>query len=133
MADGDQTIVLTSETPYDGLNKIKESNVWESVITATFDADDTTALSLALPLNGVLRHISFAIPQTTTSRTKQLQINDNGNNTVFDTGALANVAGASTTNYSVDEPLSGTIDVVVTIAGTLGGTGVAMVITLRGV
>jgi hypothetical protein len=132
MADGDQTIVLTSD------NRAKTNNtpneeVWELVVTATFDADDTTALSLPIPLNGILRHITFAIPQTTTSRTKQLQINDNGDNTVFDTGALVNVAGASTTNYDVDLPLSGTIDAVVTIAGTLGGTGVAMVITLRGI
>jgi len=132
MADGDQTIVLTSDTRAT-INRKRNEDVWEKVITATFDADDTTALSLAIPLNGILRHITFTIPQTTTSRTKQLQINDNGNNTVFDTGALAHVAGASTTNYAVDIPLSGTIDTVVTIAGTLGGTGVAMVITLRGI
>jgi hypothetical protein len=132
MADGDQTIVQTSADDRRNLEpNIKQ--VWERVITATFDADDTTALSLPIPLNGILRHVTFTIPQTTTSRTKQLQINDNGDNTIFDTGALANVAGASTTNYSVDEPLSGIIDVVVTIAGTLGGTGVAMVITLRGI
>ena len=132
MADGDQTIVLTSDTRAK-VNNTRNEDVWEIVITATFDADDTTALSLATPLNGTLRHITFTIPQTTTSRTKQLQLNDNGNNTVFDTGALAHVAGASTTNYTVDIPLSGTIDTVITIAGTLGGTGVAMVITLRGI
>ncbi len=132
MADGDQTIVLTSS--FDNrLYSDRTHPVWEKVVTATFDADDTTALSLEIPLNGTLRHITFTIPQTTTSRTKQLQINDNGNNTVFDTGALAHVAGASTTTYNIDEPLSGLIDVVVTIAGTLGGTGVAMVITLRGI
>ena len=132
MADGDQTIVLTSNTEAK-VNQTPNQEVWEKVITATFDADDTTALSLALPFNGILRHISFAIPQTTASRTKQLQINDNGDNTVFDTGALTHVAGASTTTYAVDLPLSGTIDTVVTIEDTLGGTGVAMVITLRGI
>ena len=132
MADGDQTIVLTSDTRA-RVNRARSEDIWEIVVTATFDADDTTALSLPIPLNGILRHITFTIPQTTTSRTKQLQINDNGDNTVFDTGALAHVAGASTTNYTVDLPLSGTVDAVVTIAGTLGGTGVAMVITLRGI
>jgi hypothetical protein len=132
MADGDQTIVLTSQNDRrsDTLNR---HPVWEKVITATFDADDTTALSLPVPLNGILTHVTFSVPQTTTSRTKQLQINDNGDNTIFDTGALAHVAGAATYNYSIDEPLSGTIDTVVTIAGTLGGSGVAMVITLRGI
>ena len=133
MADGDQTIVLTSQTTPDNLTRTKNDDVWEKVITATFDADDTTDTTLAFRLNGTVRHITFAVPQSTNSVTKQLQIKDNGDNVVFDTGELAHVAGAQTYNYSVDEPLSGTIDVVIGVSGALGGTGIAMVATLRGV
>lgn len=133
MADGDQTIVLTSETTPDTLSRAKNDDVWEKVITATFDADDTTDTTLAFRLNGTIRHITFAVPQSTNSVTKQLQILDGGNNVVFDTGELAHVSGNQTYNYSVDEPLSGSIDVVVGISGVLGGTGIAMVVTIRGV
>ena len=130
MADGDQTIVLTSETPYDGLNKIKNANVWEKVITANFDADDTTDVTLAQPINGVLRHVTIAVPNTTNAITTQLEIKDNGDNVIFDTGELAENA---TYNYSVDEPLSGIIDFVVGVSGAVGASLSEIVVTIRGV
>ena len=134
MADGDQTIVLTSETVPDTLQKIKNEVVWEKVITATFDADDTTDVTLALPsFNGTLRHVTFFVPDTTNAVTKQLQINDNGDNTIFDTGELANVDADTTYNFSIDEPLIGTIDVVVGISGATGDASTAFVVTLRGI
>jgi hypothetical protein len=130
MADGDQTIVLTSETTPDGINRIYNKNVWEKVITANFDADDTTDVTLALPLNGILRHVTIAVPDTTNAITTQLQINDNGNNTVFDTGELAENA---TYNYSIDEPLTGTVDFVVGVSGAVGASLSEIVVTIRGV
>jgi hypothetical protein len=130
MADGDQTIVLTSETTPQGINRIYNRNVWEKVITANFDADDTTDVTLALPLNGILRHVTIAVPDTTNAITTQLQINDNGNNTVFDTGELAENV---TYNYSVDEPLTGIVDFVVGVSGAVGVSLSEIVVTIRGI
>ena len=132
MADGGQTIVLTSDTRAD-INRTRTEHVWELVITSTFDADDTTDTTLALPLNGILRHITFYVPDTTNAVTKQLQINDNGDYNVFDTGELANVDAATTYNYEVDLPLSGTNDIVVGVSGATGDASTAMVVTLRGI
>ena len=132
MADGGQTIVLTSDTRAD-INRTRTEQVWEIVITSTFDADDTTDTTLALPLNGILRHITFYVPDTTNGVTKQLQINDNSDYNVFDTGELANVDAATTYNYEVDLPLSGTNDIVVGISGATGDASTAMVVTLRGI
>ena len=131
MADGDQTIVLTSETVPEGLNKIKNEQVWEKVITATFDADDTTDVTLALPsFNGTLRHVTLEVPNTTNAITTQLEIQDNGDNVIFDTGE---VAENDTYNYSIDEPLLGTIDVIIGVSGAVGATGSVIVATLRGI
>ena len=132
MADGGQTIVLTSDTRAD-INRTRTEHVWELVITSTFDADDTTDTTLALPLNGILRHITFYVPDTTNGVTKQLQINDNSDYNVFDTGELANVDAATTYNYEVDLPLSGTNDIVVGVSGATGDASTAMVVTLRGI
>ena len=132
MADGGQTIVVTSDTRAD-INRTRTEQVWEIVITSTFDADDTTNTTLALPLNGILRHITFYVPDTTNSVTKQLQINDNGDYNVFDTGELANVDAATTYNYEVDLPLSGTVDIVVGPSGATGDATTAFVVTLRGI
>jgi hypothetical protein len=131
MADGDQTIVLTSETTPDTTQTIKNNDVWEKVITATYDADDTTDVSLALPgFNGTIRHITLAVPNTTNAITTQLQIQDNGNNVVFDTGEVAENA---TYNYSVDIPLQGTIDAVIGVSGAVGASGSVIVATIRGI
>jgi len=132
MADGDQTIVLTSDTTAKR-NSTPHQEVWEKVITATFDIDDTTDTTLAVTLNGVLRHITFYVPDTTNGITKQLQIKDNGDNVIFDTGELTNVDANTTYNYSVDEPLSGVIDVVVGVSGATGDASTAFVVTLRGI
>ena len=132
MADGDQTIAVTSNT----IAKTRQNrldSVWEVVLTATFDADDTTDVTSAIPINGVLRHVTLYVPDTTNAVTKQLQIKDNGDNVIFDTGELANVDAATTYNYNIDEPLAGIIDVVVGVSGAAGGTTTAMVVTLRGI
>ena len=132
MPDGDQTIVQTSQ--FDRrTDTLNQHPVWEKVITATFDDDDTTDATLEVSMNGIIRHVTFFVPQSTNSVTKQLQILDNGNNVVFDTGELTHVAGPQTYNFSIDEPLSGSVDVVVGVSGVLGGSGIAMVATLRGI
>tara|TARA_Y100000310_G_C20243043_1_gene605530 strand:- start:85 stop:474 length:390 start_codon:yes stop_codon:yes gene_type:complete len=129
MADGDQTIVLTSNTRAK-VNQTPNEDVWEIVATATFDADDTSDVTLAVPLNGTLRDVVLKVPNTTNAITTQLQIQDNGDNVVFDTGELAENA---TYIFSVDKSLSGTIDLVVGVSGAVGASGSIIVATLRGI
>ena len=129
MADGDQTIVLTSSTRAK-VNTTPNEDVWEMVVTANFDADDTTDVTLAIPFNGIVRNIVLAVPNTTNAITTQLQINDNGDNTVFDTGEVAENA---TYTYATDLALSGTIDVVIGVSGAVGASLSEIVATLRGI
>lgn len=130
MADGDQTIVLTSTTRAK-INNTSSEDVWEMIITSTFDDDDDSLISAAIPLNGILRHITVVIPDTTTdSTTSQILITDDGGNTVFDTGEIAE---GETHNFSVDLPLSGVIGVSVEPSAAAGSGGNETVITLRGV
>jgi len=128
MADGNQTIVLTSDTQ-SSINASPIMDVWEKVITATFDADDTTDVSITIPTNGRLTHVTLKVPNTTNAITTQLKINDNGDNTIFDTGEVAENASY---NYSLSEDLSGNIDVVIGVSGAVGATGSIIVATLRG-
>ena len=130
MADGGQTIVLTSETGQAGINRIRDANVWEKVITANFDADDTTDVTLANSLNGVLRHVTVKVPNTTNAITTQLQIKDNTDNVVFDTGEQAE---NDTYNYSVDIPLTGIVDFVVGVSGAVGSSKSEISVVIRGV
>ena len=131
MADGDQTIVLTSQTTPDTLTRAKNEDVWEKVITTTFDADDTTIVTLAIPLNGILRHVTVTLPLTTTTgTTSQILIKDNGDNTVFDTGEIAENA---THNFVTDIPLSGTVDVSLEPSAASGDAVTTSTITLRGI
>ena len=129
MADGDQTIVLTSNTTAKR-NQTPNEDVWERVITANFDADDTTDVTLAIPLNGIVRSVVVVVPNTTNAITTQLQINDNGDNTVFDTGELAE---NDTYVFATDLPLAGTIDIVIGVSGAVGASLSEIVATLRGI
>jgi len=130
MADGDQTIVKTSDNRAK-INSTENEDVWEIVITSTFDADDDSAVSLAIPLNGILRHVTVTLPLTTTTgTTSQILIKDNGDNTVLDTGEIAENA---THNFVIDIPLSGTIDVSLEPSAASGDAVTTSTITLRGV
>ena len=113
MATG--TTAFTSHTPE--ANKVISPNeingdVWELTFVHTFASGQADATTITIPINGIMRHIttvtsgaSGAVVTATTT------INDNGNNAIFtDSG----IAESTTTNYSVDEPLSGDIDFVVT-------------------
>ena len=130
MGDGNQTIVQTSSTR-SRINRVNNEDVWEIVITSTFDDDDSTLITVAVPLNGILRNVVVAIPATTTtSTTSQILIKDNGDNTVFDTGEIAEDA---THSFVVDIPLSGTVDVSIEPSAAAGSGGNTTVITLRGI
>ena len=110
MATG--TTAQTSNTLWAVQNQKIEGEVWEVSFVHTFASGQADATTITIPINGIMRHIttvtsgaSGAVVTATTT------INDNGDNAIFtDTG----VAESTTTNYSVDEPLSGDIDFVVT-------------------
>lgn len=129
MADGDQTIVLTSNTRA-AINRTKNEDVWEMVITATFDTDDTSDVTLTVPVNGIIRKVVLAVPDTTNAITTQLQIQDNGDNVVFDTGE---VDENDTYQFSINEAVSGDIDFVIGVSGAVGANGSVIVATIRGV
>ena len=129
MSTGDESITLTSSVEKRNIEP-NTGQVWERVVTATHDADDTGDVTQALNINGLLRRIVFKVPSYTNSITGQLVIKDNGDNTIFDSGEKTKGA---TYIFSLDEPLSGTIDIVMGVSGVAGGTGADMVATLRGV
>ena len=130
MADGDQTISITSST----LAKIAprhKDDVWEIVLTGSFDDDDVSAATTTFPLNGMLRKIVVELPATTTTgTTSQVLIKDNGSNTIFDSTEKAE---GSTYTFDVEEPLSGNITVSIEPSDVAGAGGCAPVITLRGI
>lgn len=106
MATGDESVTITSTVDNrDDYNM----PVWEHLITWTYDADDAGAETQAVNINGILLKVVFTIPATTaTGTTSQLLIKDNADNTIFDSGELAENA---TYGFNLFEPLSGTIDV----------------------
>lgn len=130
MADGDQTITVTSNTVAT-ISRKKSEEVWDIGITSTFDADDSSLISVAIPINRILRHVTVVIPDTTTDNTtSQILITNNDGDTIFDTGELAEGA---THTFSVDIPLSGTIGVSVEPSTVAGSGGNITTIALQGI
>ena len=129
MADGDQTFVITSDTRA-AVRRREQDSIWEIVATATFDSDDTTAVELSIPINGVLTEEVLDLPATTTtSTTTQLLIKDNGDNTVFDSGEQDE---NDTYFFSAIRYLSGTIDISLEPSAAYGSSE-TLTVTLRGV
>ena len=128
-ADGDQSSTLTSwvsrrnQEPY-----IKP--VWERVITGVFDSDDTTNVTETIPFNGILMKVILVAPDGTNGITWQVEIKDNADVVVFDTGEKAE---AATYTYNLFEPLSGTIDITYGPSGAIGATNPDVLIYLRGI
>ena len=131
MATGDESVVLTSFVDRRKEGDADSSPVWELLITWSYDTDDTGAEVLAVNINGLLRKIVFTVPVTsTTGTTSQLLIKDNADNTIFDSGELAESATPYT--FNVDEPLSGSIDVSYEPSAAAGSAETPTV-SLRGV
>ena len=108
MATGDESVILT--TFVDNRNEYNKP-VWEALITWSYDTDDAGPEVLtATELNGILLKIVFTVPVTSrTGTTSQLLIKDNADNTIFDSGELAESATPYT--FNLFEPLSGDIDI----------------------
>jgi hypothetical protein len=104
--------------------------VWDALITATYDADDTDDVTQALIINGVIQKIIFHVPTFTNGgETAQILIRDNEDRTIFDSGEQPD---AATYAWSVHEPVTGTIDIVIGISGVTGSAA-AIIATLRGI
>lgn len=129
MATGNESITITSSVDRRQQEPLQKS-VWEYVITATYDVDDTGDVTQSIPVNGTLRKVILTIPSFTNSITGQVVIKDNGDNTIFDSGEQTK---GVTYAFNLDEPVSGTLDVVIGVSGAAGGTGGSIAVTLRGI
>ena len=128
MGTGDESATITTSLEQRGDPKLP---VWEHLITWTYDTDDAGAETQAIGLNGVLLKIVFSIPVTTrTGTTSQLLIKDNSDNTIFDSGELAENV---TYTFNLFEPLSGTIDLVYEPSATSQKASVSPTVLLRGI
>ena len=127
-ATGDETVTLTSYFE----RRNQEPNikpVWDVIVTATHDADDTGDVTQALNINGIIQKVILTVPNFTNSITGQVVIKDNEDKTIFDSGEQAKNADYA---FSLHEPVTGTIDVVIGVSGVAGGTGDSIVVAIRG-
>jgi hypothetical protein len=129
MAAAAPTMTVTSS--YDNrLSNDARYPVWEWVLNGLWDADDTADGTHNVDINGVLQKIILKVPNTANNVTGQVVIKDNSDNTIFDSGEKAENA---TYTFNVNEPLSGTTDVVVGISAASGTAATNVVVTLRGI
>jgi hypothetical protein len=105
--------------------------VWEFVLNGLWDADDTADGTISHKINGILQKVILKVPDVATgAMTGQVVIKDNGDNTIFDSGEKGE---PGTYAFNVNEPLTGTIDVVIGISEASGTAATNLVVTLRGV
>ncbi len=121
--------VSTGVTTYvdDRLTGLDKAPVWENTTTFPLIDGDTTGTATVL-VNGLTQKVIVKVPNTSTDTQLSIVIKDNGDNTIFSAGPLAETA---TYAYSVSEPLSGEIDLALSFTDP-DGTG-SVVVTLRGV
>ncbi len=125
----DQTEVITSQID---TRDNSDYPVWEIIVTASYDADDTGVSTQAVHINGILQKVIMELPDTATDNTTtQLLINDNGDHTIFDSGEKTEGEGV-TYVFNLYEPVAGTIDVVLEPSAAYGSTEI-LVVTLRGI
>lgn len=105
-----------------------EAPVWERVIIFTFADGDDAEVKQAIPINGILQKILVLVTGDGTTAT--VAIDDNGDNEIWTTAALAEAATPYI--YNVSEPLDGIADVGVAPTADPGADWVVTV-TLRGI
>ncbi|KKN77698.1 hypothetical protein LCGC14_0358240 [marine sediment metagenome] len=128
MGVDDQTITITTELDQ-RIDPLLP--VWEHLITASYDTDDTSVATQAININGILLKVVISVPVTTaTGTTSQVLIKDNNDVTIFDSGELAESATPYT--FNLFEALSGSIDVSYEPSGA-AGSAETPTITLRGI
>jgi len=108
--------------------------VWERVLTFTIEADGgASEIKVALPINGILQKVICAVGDAVgITGTVDLAIDDNGNNEIF---AVTSLAENIIYPYSVNEPLSGMIDVGINPSDdpATGEADWTITVTLRGI
>ncbi|KKN78794.1 hypothetical protein LCGC14_0345660 [marine sediment metagenome] len=129
MAPAAPTMTVTSKFDQ-RLSDAERFPAWEIVLNGLWDADDTADGTLNVKINGILQKIILKVPDTTNNVTGQVVIKDNGDNTIFDSGEKAE---AVTYPFSVNEPVTGTVDVIMGISAASGTAVTNMVVTLRGI
>lgn len=111
----------------------QDSPVWEEVITyvlTTTSGGD--AITHTLPLNGILQKIIVdSGAADTITGTLTIAIKDNGGHSIFP--ATAGPAEGATSIFSVWEPLSGRISVVIDPSDDPDADTWTIVVTLRGI
>ena len=122
---GDETVSLTF------IHKPRtRGTVWDTIITASHDSDDTGDVTQAIKVNGIIQKVILNIPTMTNgSETGQVVIKDNEDRTIFDSGERGD---NGTYAFSLHEPVTGEIDVVIGVSGATGNT-VAITAVLRGI
>lgn len=124
----DQTAALTRQSDN---RKNVNYPVWDVIVTASWDSDDTGDAVQAVTINGTIQKIIFVTPTGATNTvTYQLVIRDNEDAIIFDSGERVE---ADTYAFSVHEPVTGTIDILVGPSGALGTLNPDATVTLRGI
>ena len=108
---GAGTTALTSVVEKRG-DTLNYHPVWERVITFTFANGTASATTHNLNINGILQKlIVVAGASGSANPTATVAVNDNADTELF---SVAGLVENSTTVYSLSEPLTGVIDIVVT-------------------
>ncbi len=124
------TIATGTQATIDLREAEERRPVWEKTITFAIVTADTAG-TISLPIDGVLRKIIYARPDTSNNDlTSTLTIADNGDNEIFTTSS--GLAENATSVFDVNEPLLGTCDVTITLNEAAGASS-TFTVTLRGV
>ncbi len=104
--------------------------VWGFTVTGTWDIDDTNAVTQSIDLNGIIQKVVLTVPDSTNGVAFKVQIFDNESKNIFDSGDQDEDDDYA---FSLYEPVSGTISVVLTPAGATGDVTLDAVVTVRGI
>lgn len=128
-AAGDETVSITRWVERRNQEPLIKP-VWEYVLTAVYDDDDDTDVTQSIAINGILQKVILVAPDGTNAVTYQVEVKDNGDVVIFDSGEQAENA---TYTWNCSEPLTGTIDVVIGVSGAIGAVNPDITVTLRGI
>lgn len=124
----DSSVALTRQTDN---RKDWRYPVWDVLVTASWDDDDTEDVTQAVTLNGIIQKIILVTPTGAGNTvTYQVVIKDNEGMTIFDSGEQAE---AMVYSWSVHEPMTGTWSVVIGPSSNLGTPNPDAIVTLRGI
>ena len=124
-------ITETSNTIASSRRKDDEP-VWEVVLTDVITAGDgSTEIKHTLPVNGILQKIvAVSGAATGITGTFTLAIDDNADNEIF---SASGPAEGATSTWSVNEPVSGTIDIGINPNDDPTSGTWTITVTLRGI